>query len=32
MFKRLSRSSDLFGFFISVAENPEIILEQKFAT
>ena len=30
MFKRLSRVfRSFFGFFISVAENPEIILEQN---
>src|SRR3954463_8915219 len=30
MFKRLSRIvRSFFGFFISVAENPEIILEQN---
>src|ERR1043166_61023 len=30
MFKRLSRAMrSFFGFFISIAENPEIILEQN---
>src|SRR5919202_5448354 len=30
MFKRLSRMlRSFFGFFISVAENPELILEQN---
>src|SRR5215510_14641912 len=30
MFKRLGRMfSSFFGFFISVAENPELILEQN---